>query len=212
MCEVCFNVAGKSEDPERRENSAGARLGDPHPDRRGFLSAGAATALLGLASGLTAGPATAFGRSRVLHLRHLYTEEVKRFRYVADGRPDWDVIYDLHAFMGDVRNHDMIEIDPALLDLLWTIQRRLGSGKPLGLVSVFRSWQTNTDLRRKGRGVARLSYHLQGKAADIAVEDVPAARLAALARSLRRGGVGTYSRSRFPFVHVDTGPVRTWGR
>lgn len=182
-------------------------------DRRRFLARGGAAAVV-----LSAGPmllsqsVAAAGSSRSLYLRNLYTEEVRRFRYIVRGRPDWDVIYRLHAFMGDVRNHDMIEIDPRLLDLLWAIQRRLGSAKPLGLVSVFRSWQTNSALRNRGRGVARLSYHLQGRAADIAVEGVSAIRLGTLARQLRGGGVGVYSRSAFPFVHVDTGPVRRWGR
>jgi len=186
---------------------------DRSVERRRFLTGGVATAAV-----LSAGPlllsqtVAAASGTRSLYLRNLYTEEVRRFRYIVRGRPDWDVFYRLHAFMGDVRNHDMIEIDPRLLDQLWAIQQRLGSAKPLGLVSVFRSWQTNSDLRNRGRGVARLSYHLQGRAADIAVEGVSAVRLGALARQLRGGGVGTYSRSAFPFVHVDTGPVRRWGQ
>jgi len=201
MCDACLH------DPL---NGAG-----PGADRRHFLT-GAGAALAGLtvaplAGAAVSGPAQAAGQSRTLFLRNLYTEQVRRFRFIRSGRPDWSTIYELHQFMGDVRNHDMIEIDPALLDLLWRIQQRLGVRRPLGLVSVFRSWQTNSSLRARGRGVAQFSYHLQGKAADIAVEGVPATRLAAVAKSFRAGGVGTYSRSAFPFVHVDTGPPRTWG-
>ena len=209
MCFACFQALATTAVPDTAPEAAI----DRPVDRRRFLAGGAATAVaLGVGPLLLSESVAAASGTRSLYLRNLYTEEVRRFRYIVRGRPDWDVFYRLHAFMGDVRNHDMIEIDPRLLDLLWAIQQRLGSAKPLGLVSVFRSWQTNSDLRNRGRGVARLSYHLQGRAADIAVEGVSAIRLGALARQLRGGGVGVYSRSAFPFVHVDTGPARRWGR
>ncbi|MFN2316619.1 MAG: YcbK family protein, partial [Gemmatimonadales bacterium] len=52
------------------------------------------------------------------------------------------------------------------------------------------------------------SLHMQGRAIDIRLPDVPLVRLRAAALSLRKGGVGYYPSSNF--VHVDTGRVRSW--
>jgi uncharacterized protein YcbK (DUF882 family) len=51
---------------------------------------------------------------------------------------------------------------------------------------------------------------LYGKAVDIRVPEVGLKDLRTLAMSLERGGVGYYSRANY--VHLDTGPMRRWGR
>ena len=56
--------------------------------------------------------------------------------------------------------------------------------------------------------MARGSYHMQGKAVDLRLEGVDLVRVHRAALDLGRGGVGLYSGP--GFVHVDTGPVRTW--
>jgi len=63
-------------------------------------------------------------------------------------------------------------------------------------------------MSRKSSGVAKHSYHMQGKAIDLRIPDVPLKKLRKAALELGRGGVGYYPRSNF--VHVDTGPVRRW--
>jgi uncharacterized protein YcbK (DUF882 family) len=65
-------------------------------------------------------------------------------------------------------------------------------------------------LRGRGRGVAKNSYHLKGMAVDIACKSRSVGQVALAAKSLGAGGVGLYSRS--SFTHVDSGPVRDWGR
>jgi uncharacterized protein YcbK (DUF882 family) len=49
---------------------------------------------------------------------------------------------------------------------------------------------------------------MEGKAMDLHIEGVSLADLRDAAKGLRKGGVGYYPHD--GFVHVDTGPVRTW--
>jgi uncharacterized protein YcbK (DUF882 family) len=114
----------------------------------------------------------------------------------------------LNYFMRDWRTDDVIDIDPGLLDILYVLQQRTGSRERLHLVSGYRSPQSNAYLAARSRGVARNSYHMYGRAADITLPDYNLAGLRRLALSLEAGGVGYYPRS--DFVHVDTGPVRNW--
>jgi uncharacterized protein YcbK (DUF882 family) len=58
--------------------------------------------------------------------------------------------------------------------------------------------------------VAKNSYHLKGMAVDISCSARSVGQVASAAMSLGAGGVGRYSRS--SFTHVDSGPVRQWGR
>ena len=45
-------------------------------------------------------------------------------------------------------------------------------------------------------------------AIDVMLPDVELKAIAVAARGMEAGGVGFYPRS--GFVHIDTGPVRTW--
>jgi uncharacterized protein YcbK (DUF882 family) len=63
-------------------------------------------------------------------------------------------------------------------------------------------------LASRSAKVSPRSLHLQGKAIDLRLGEVPLARLRDTAIKLRRGGVGFYPASNF--VHVDTGRIRTW--
>ena len=63
-------------------------------------------------------------------------------------------------------------------------------------------------LRSHGRGVAKNSQHVLGKAIDIRLTDVPVRQVHKIAIDLGLGGVGHYVKS--DFVHLDTGRVRSW--
>jgi uncharacterized protein YcbK (DUF882 family) len=64
-------------------------------------------------------------------------------------------------------------------------------------------------LNAHSNGVAKRSMHLEGRAIDIRVPNVPLSVLHQQALAMSAGGVGYYPKS--DFVHVDTGKVRTWG-
>jgi len=57
-----------------------------------------------------------------------------------------------------------------------------------------------------GKKAARNSLHMQARAIDFSLPGVPMKTLSRVARQVCPGGVGTYS----TFVHVDSGPQRSW--
>ena len=63
-------------------------------------------------------------------------------------------------------------------------------------------------MSRRSSGVASNSYHTRGQAIDFRIDGVALSKVRAAAESLSSGGVGFYPQSNF--IHVDTGPVRTW--
>jgi uncharacterized protein YcbK (DUF882 family) len=50
---------------------------------------------------------------------------------------------------------------------------------------------------------------MKGQAADLRLKSRSVGQMAKAAAACSAGGVGRYSRSNF--VHMDCGPVRTWG-
>ncbi|HZR45724.1 MAG TPA: DUF882 domain-containing protein, partial [Candidatus Manganitrophaceae bacterium] len=76
------------------------------------------------------------------------------------------------------------------------------------VISGYRSPEYNALLIREGRGAAKKSLHLQGKAIDIRIPAVGLDILRKTALSLEYGGVGYYPQS--GFVHLDSGAVRFW--
>ena len=83
-----------------------------------------------------------------------------------------------------------------------------GTWEPFQVISGYRSPKTNAKLRSSGRGVAKRSLHMDGRAIDVRLADVKSSVLRDAALELKRGGVGYYRSS--DFVHVDTGRFRTW--
>lgn len=99
-------------------------------------------------------------------------------------------------------------MDPELLMVLAKLQNEVGVAGPFHVISGYRSPKTNAKLRADGRGVAKKSLHMQGKAIDIRLPGCELATLRDAAISLKAGGVGYYAKS--DFIHVDTGRVRYW--
>lgn len=177
------------------------------PSRRRFLLHLAAPLALGL-TGLLPREAAAAVRERSLPLHHRHTGESLRVVYFADNRYLKPGLRAAAHLLRDWRRDEVHPVDPKLLDLLWALRRKLEADGPIEILCGYRSPATNAMLRRRQRGVAKNSLHMQGMAIDLNVpgRSLKAVRKAAL--SLGRGGVGYYPRS--GFVHVDTGPVRTW--
>lgn len=146
---------------------------------------------------------------RRLSFHHLHTDEKLSAVYWADGAFDESACADIDHVLRDWRQNEVIQIDRALLNQLHRLSQTVGSNRQFQVICGYRAPKTNTDLRQQGRGVAKRSLHMRGRAIDIAVAGVPIAELNGAARSLRAGGVGLYSKT--GFIHVDTGRVRYWG-
>ncbi|SUI74223.1 Bacterial protein of uncharacterised function (DUF882) [Serratia marcescens] len=114
----------------------------------------------------------------------------------------------LNHLFRDYRANKVKSIDPSLFDHLYRLQGLLGTSKPVQLISGYRSVDTNNELRAHSRGVAKHSYHTKGQAMDFHIEGIQLSNIRKAALKMRAGGVGYYPRSNF--VHIDTGPVRSW--
>ncbi|MFA9487402.1 MULTISPECIES: YcbK family protein [unclassified Mannheimia] len=143
-----------------------------------------------------------------LRFRNVNTGDTYTAKFGAAGLNKQD-LGQLNYLMRDRHINQVKAIDPKLFVKLNQLQRRLGfRNAEILVLSGYRSAQTNAKLRRRSRGVASQSYHILGKAIDFQVSGVPLNKVRQAAESLNNGGVGYYPRSNF--VHVDTGPVRTW--
>lgn len=149
---------------------------------------------------------------REIALYNIHTKDNISIVYKRDGKYVPEAMKKLNHFMRDWRRNASIEMDPALIDLIWEIHNELGSKKPVHLISGHRSPATNAKLRRTRGGQAKRSKHMTGEAADIHFPDVSVKQLRNSALIRERGGVGYYPTSAIPFVHVDTGGVRHWPR
>lgn len=172
----------------------------------------AATALVvALSVAFASAPAQA-ARDRTLDLFFTHTGEKLKITYKRNGRYIPSALTELNRFLRDWRRNESTKIDPELFDLLWQIQQSVGRGKTINVVSAYRSPATNNMLRSRSRGVAKFSQHMAGKATDFYIPGVSTAEIRKAAFKLQIGGVGYYPTSRTPFVHLDTGSVRSWPR
>jgi len=129
--------------------------------------------------------------------------------YWVEGEYIPEVLKEINTFMRDWRSDERIEIDPRNVDIMAAAHRLMDASEPYMLLSGYRSPQTNAMLRSCSRGVAKNSLHMRGQAADLRLSSRSVGQMAKAAAACASGGVGKYSRSNF--VHMDSGPVRTWG-
>jgi uncharacterized protein YcbK (DUF882 family) len=177
------------------------------PSRRRLLTAGAVA---------VAAPLLVFSRRsaasmtspRTLAFRHTHTGESLSIAFAQGERYVAEALARVNWLLRDFRNGAVQPIDPQLLEQLHAVAQLTGSSAPFEVISGYRSPATNEALHRKSRGVATKSLHLEGRAIDVRLPDVPLEDLRDAALSLQAGGVGYYAESRF--VHLDTGRVRRW--
>jgi uncharacterized protein YcbK (DUF882 family) len=140
-------------------------------------------------------------------LINIYNHWTKEFLAVpAEGEVaiTQDDVYEF--FRCRFTNHEA-EMDARLLSVLVDGARHFEKNR-VNVVSGHRSEKYNLILQKKGRNVSRNSQHVQGTAVDFRIPGVSIERLHRWVRSLRLGGVGFYTHSRF--IHADTGRVRYW--
>jgi len=179
------------------------------PSRRGrrhFLAAAATVAAAPMLA--LSGRVRAAALPRALSFEHTHTGERLAVTYAYGDTYLPQALLAISRLLRDFRNGETRAIDPTLLDQLHTLATVAATKASFEVISGYRSPTTNRMLREHGRGVASQSLHLEGRAIDIRLPDVPLADLRDAALSLRAGGVGYYPAS--AFVHIDTGRVRRW--
>ena len=149
-------------------------------------------------------------RLRRLHMINAATGEKLDLVYRTDDHYIGSALRQVSYLMRDWRQEKAITMDPHLIDLLAWIQLASRTSEPIYLVSGYRSPATNAMLAKTDPEVAHNSYHLRGQAADICLPGVPLEWIRDAALRLDEGGVGYYPRH--GFIHLDTGPARTWTR
>ncbi len=154
--------------------------------------------------------AVAEGDTRTISLHNVHTKEDLTITYKRNGRYDDEALKKINWILRDWRRNEEVAQDPALIDLVWEVQREVGAKQPIHIICGYRAPQTNAMLRRKSEGVAQFSQHTLGKAMDFFIPGVPLEELRNIGLRLQRGGIGFYPTSGSPFVHLDIGSVRHW--
>ncbi len=178
-------------------------------DRRKFLKWGAVT------TGMLMSPLPALATFnkflspiRELSFHNTHTDEKLSVCYFCDGKYDTAALQKIDYILRDHRTGETKSIHTNLIDLLHAVAVKSKCQSPFFVISGYRSHATNAKLRKKRKGVAAKSLHMEGKAIDIRIPDYSTHRLRQVALDLKGGGVGYYPRS--DFVHLDIGRVRFW--
>ena len=179
--------------------------------RRGVLAAFAATAVV---AAPTYANAFGFGRGagdfRRIRMYSGRTGESIDTIYWIEGNYIKDAVKEINHFMRDWRQNEATRMDLRTIDIMAAAHNLMDASEPYMLLSGYRTAKTNAMLRSRSRNVAKKSLHMLGQAADLRLGSRSVGQMSRAAAACRAGGVGSYSRSNF--VHMDCGPVRTWGR
>ncbi|MGD8618779.1 MAG: DUF882 domain-containing protein [Gammaproteobacteria bacterium] len=174
--------------------------------RRSFIRAGT-----GLAASLLLLPLPSLANSqqeRKLSFHNTHTGENTSAVYWAEGNYLTAGKQEINEILRDHRTGEVYPIDTDLLDLLYLLKTEVQGRRAFEIISGYRSPATNAALRKNSTGVAKRSYHMQGKAIDIRLPGCELKDLHSAALAMRAGGVGYYPGSNF--IHVDVGPYRSW--
>ncbi len=123
-----------------------------------------------------------------------------------DGAYDYDALTRIRHLLRCRGDGYEAEITPRFVELLGYLNVR--SGRPLALLSGFRSPSYNDGVRRRGLPASRDSLHTEGLAADLAFPRDLLEPLWFGIRELDCCGAGYYARE--GFLHVDVGRPRYW--
>lgn len=184
---------------------------NPHWGRRTFLKASLLTVLA------VSGGQFAWARELLedglppgkISLLNTHTSERLEVTYRdRTGEYDLAALNEISWLLRCHHTDEVGEIDVRTIEFLSLVDQRLGGNREFHIISGYRSPAYNELLRQQGRGVAKRSLHLEGKAIDIRVPGVKLSALRRAALSLEYGGVGYYPHT--GFVHLDSGNFRTW--
>ena len=152
-------------------------------------------------------PSWAREHTKRLRMYNIHTGEHLHALFWEDGRYIQEELQRIEYFLRDFRTDRCHTIDTNLLEYLYKVAN-LVDAKEVLVISGYRAPQTNRYLRAHSTGVAKRSYHMQGKAIDFRLPHIPLWQVRNAALSIKRGGVGYYPKSNF--LHIDTGNPRYW--
>ena len=180
--------------------------------RRALLSGLTAISAMAAMPAFASAPAIlkGAGNFRNLSLVNNRTGEWLNTVYWVEGEYIPDALMAVNYLLRDWRADLIHQIDPRTIDILSATQNLLDCGEPFQVVSGYRCAKTNALLRNRSKAVASNSYHIKGMAVDVSMNTRSVRQISSAGLSLGAGGVGKYSRSQF--VHLDSGPIRKWGR
>lgn len=178
--------------------------------RRDVLQVAAGLATVGFLSCGLVKPALAVPNTGAhrLYFRNSHTGESFNGVYRVGNKYLPEAFDQISHLLRDTRNGEAFPIDPRTIDIIYVVQRMLGTTEPYQVLSGYRSPRTNAMLARVSYGVARHSLHMTGQAIDVRLTDKTSGNIRDCARELHAGGVGYYPKSNF--VHIDSGSFRTW--
>ena len=125
-----------------------------------------------------------------------------------DGSYDLDALQAVNWIMRCHYTNQITIMDINAIEYLNLVDKKLGGGHEIHIISGYRSPTYNSLLVQNGRHVARHSLHRVGQAIDIAIPGIPLDKVRHTAVALHMGGVGYYPGA--GFVHIDSGKIRTW--
>ncbi|HTL37103.1 MAG TPA: DUF882 domain-containing protein [Kofleriaceae bacterium] len=140
-------------------------------------------------------------------LINLYNEHTKDWLAVDDDVVDPPTGVMIDTFLRDHFTNEKTKMDPKLIGTVVSAAQQFKSDI-VNVVSGFRHPKYNLMLRKKGHQVARDSQHTHGNAIDFSIPTCSTKQLEKWAKDQKIGGVGVYMES--GFIHMDTGPIRSW--
>lgn len=147
-------------------------------------------------------PAPGTRPARLVNLYNYRTRE-----WLAVDRASPPPRHAIDRFLRDHFTNIPMAMEPRLIEMVVAAAANFRSDV-VDIVSGFRHPKYNLILRKKGHQVARDSQHTHGNAIDFSIPHVTTQVLHAWALRQKLGGVGLYPES--GFVHMDTGPIRSW--
>ena len=144
-----------------------------------------------------------------LNLLNFNTNEEISFQFADQHELSVGQRSNLDNFLRDWRTDEIKSIDTLVLENFFKICGLFSNKKNILRINVhsgYRSKKTNEYLRKNNHKVARNSMHILAKAIDFSIPGIGANHLARMSRGNTQGGVGRYQN----FVHLDSGPKRSW--
>lgn len=142
-----------------------------------------------------------------LRLYHTHLKELTEIIFRENGKLQAPGLAKANHALRSRTDQEEIAITPELLDLMDHLQDHF-EADTVEIISGYRSGAFNRQLKDQGRDVADNSHHVAGQAIDFHLDEIREETIRDYLLKLKLGGVGFYGN--LDFIHIDTGPFRTW--